>query len=232
MSLEMISSVLTEAVQCLLDTINMTSGMFDKRKRSQDGESLIEEMVRLVQIGNPVASSVQQQTPIRRTSHQRRASRLASMTLPVSKVSLSSHGPPISTRQILQPLPSSQILLRHLPSSVTSFTPFITPSPPPAVTNKLAAWRTSSIQLLREAVPSWLAGLLSVTDIWHVRSSLRDLLQNGEFESEIQAALEAEWGARVKNAWNDKLETLVQSAEVRVREAGEQIRTSDVGGES
>ncbi len=223
MSREAIGTTLTQAVQCLLDTAAITSAVFDRRKRSPEGDSLIGEMMRLVQVGVPV-SAPPPVTPMRRTSHQRRASRLASMSLPFPKIGISSTGLPVSTRQILQSLPSSQILLRHLPSSITAFTPFITPSPPPAVTEKIAAWRNSSTQLLRDAVPAWLAGLHSVIDIWHVRASLGSMLPNGDFENEIRAALEAEWGARVKDVWNDKLEALVRSSEERIRGAGEQIR--------
>lgn len=222
-SREVIASVLTEAIQCMLDTAITASSVFDKRKQSQEGESLIEEMVRLVQVGEPVTAPPQSAIPLRRTSHQRRASRLVSISLPFPKVDISSGSPPVSTRQILQSLPSSQILLRHLPNPITAFTPFITPSPPVAVSQKIAAWRETSTQILRDALPTWLTALNSVTDICHVRDSLRTLLHNGEYEAEIRVALEAEWGARVKDVWGDKLEHLVQSAETCVREAGEKI---------
>jgi len=226
MSHEAIGAVLTEAIQCLLDTVTAATAVFDRRKRTLHGESLIEEMVRLIQVGDPASTPAPPQQSPMRTSHQRRTSRLASMSLPFPKVSLSAHGPPVSTRQILQSLPSSQILLRYLPSSITAFTPFITPSPPPPVPDKILAWRNSSTQLVRDSVPSWLAGLNSVTDIWHLRVSLESLLSDGDFEIDLRAALEAGWGARVKDVWSNKLEELVRSAEIRVREAGEQIRVN------
>ena len=225
MSRDAIHAVLAEAVHCLLDTVTTAIRVFDRRKRSHNNESLIEEMIRLVQVGEPAAAPAPQALA-GRTSHQRRASRLASISLPFPKVELSGHGSPISMRQILRLLPSSEMLLRHLPTSITAFTPFIAPSSPPLLSDKLFAWRSSSTSSLRDALPSWLVRLQSVTDIWFVRKSIGSLLANGEFEGDIQKALEADWGARVTDVWSDKLEKLVESAETEVRQAGEQIRGS------
>ena len=225
MSRDAIYAVLAEAVHLLLDTVTTAIKIFDRRKSSHNSESLIEELIRLVQVGEP-ARAPAPQPPARRTSNQRRASRLASISLPVSKVELSGHGSLVSPRQILQLLPSSEMLLRHLPTTITAFTPFIAPSSHPLLSDNLASWRNSSTQTLRDALPFWLVGLQSVTDIWLVRKSIGSLLANGKFEKDIQEALEANWGARVKDVWNDKLGKLVQSAETEVRQAGEQIRVS------
>ena len=180
--------------------------------------------MRLVQVGEPAPKPLP--TPSsRRTSQQRRATRLASISVSSPIINLSDSDPPVTTRSILQSLPSSQILLHHLPSAITSFTPFIAPSRPPAIAEKLDAWQSASVQLIRKAVPPWLAGLGSVTDIWHVRSALGNLLATGDFEGKIREALDDEWMTRVKDVWTYKLDALVKSAETQVREAGEQIRT-------
>ncbi|WVQ78802.1 hypothetical protein IAT38_000893 [Cryptococcus sp. DSM 104549] len=221
---ESIAHVLTAAVQCLLETVVAARAIFEKRRQtSLEGESLIEEMLRLVQKGEG-APSGPHTTPVKQTSHQRRASRLVSISLPIPKPSPGANRPPVSAPQILQELPSSQILLRHLPTSITGFTPFITRSPPPALNEKLKAWQAASIELLREAVPSWLAGLKSVADIWEVRSAMEKLLGEGEFEGLIKEALEGEWEKRAREVWDERLEDVVREVETLARDGGEELR--------
>ncbi|KAK8861647.1 hypothetical protein IAR55_002470 [Kwoniella newhampshirensis] len=223
---EAIAGVLSDTVHCLSETVVAVRAVFEKRKTAtSDGDSLLEEMIRLVQKGE-AAPSVQNSTPIKQTSHQRRASRLVSISLPVPKISPSASRPPVSTPSILQALPSSQILLRHLPTSITGFTPFIAPSPPPSIAEKLSAWQSMSVDVLREAAPGWLSGLRSVTDIWHVRRSMNKLLSGGgDFETLIREALEGEWSSRVQKVWDERLEGLVRDAEVQIRDAGESVRS-------
>ncbi|WWD16437.1 hypothetical protein CI109_100863 [Kwoniella shandongensis] len=222
---EAIAGVLSDSIHCLLETVVAVQTVFEKRKiNTPTGDSLLEEMIRLVQKGEG-APLIQNSTPVKQNSHQRRASRLASISLPLPKLSPSSIRPPVSTPSILQGLPSSQILLRHLPTSITGFTPFITPSPPPAISDKLKAWQSSSIELLKEAIPGWLTGLRNVADIWHVRELLNKLLSGGgDFEKLILNALEGEWSTRVKQVWDERLEGLVRDAEVQIRDAGESVR--------
>ncbi|WVF65857.1 hypothetical protein IAT40_000594 [Kwoniella sp. CBS 6097] len=221
---ENISGVLTDAVHCLLETVVAVKAVFEKRKgRTLEGESMLEEMMRLVQKGEtPFSSS--QPPPARQNSHQRRASRLASISLPVPRLSPAANRPPVSAAQILQGLPSSQILLRHLPNSVTGFTPFISPSPTPSLSDKLDEWQKSTIVILQEAVPSWLGGLKSVSDIWAVRTSLGKVLLEGEFEKAIRNALEDQWGRRVSEVWDEKLRDLVSIAEKEIKSAGDKVR--------
>ncbi|KAK4690039.1 conserved oligomeric Golgi complex subunit 1, partial [Tremellales sp. Uapishka_1] len=234
---ESIKNVLVEATTCLLDTIAITKAIFEKRKRTQGDESVMEELIKAIQEGEAVA--VSHPMPTRQTSnsksHQRRASRLASMSLSFPQLKSSSPAP-VSTNQVLQSLPSSSILLRHLPNSITSFTPFITPSAPPALDDKLNAWQKSSIEITSQSMPSWLKGLNSVKDVWDVRSSLRSLLGDQGFENEIKEMLEGEWSDRVRVVWKERLEEVLAGAESKIRDAGEDIRRngpeSDVQPES
>jgi hypothetical protein len=227
---EAISTVLSDAVRCLLDTVDIARRVFATREKTGTKESLIEEMMRLVQVGEP--APVTQQAPVRRSSQQRRTSRMLSISLTMPQFNLSPDSPPISTPQVLQSLPSAQILLRHLPSSITGFTPFIASSSAPALADKLAAWQTSSTDLLREAAPSWLADLQSVSDVWRVRSSVVEVLQGDDLRQSIREALEDEWAARIRDVWDKRLEKLVNNAEAHVREAGELMRQNvdELGG--
>ena len=223
---EEISNVLAEAVKSLLETVSLVRAVFEKSNR-RDGESLLEEMERLVQIGEPVptSSKMRQDSGQRRTSHERRASRLASISIAMPRIPSSTTGPPVSSGQILQTLPSAQILLRYLPSSITAFTPFIAPTSASALNEKVAGWQRTAIGLLREAVPEWLASLHSVSDVWNLRHDLDVLLQDGELQSELKTALEQEWGRRIEAIWENKLDALIELVETKTREAGEEVRS-------
>ncbi|ORY24078.1 hypothetical protein BCR39DRAFT_548040, partial [Naematelia encephala] len=220
-----IGSVLSEAVLYLLETVALAHAVFDRRRGAGDGDSLLEEMIRAVQVGES-APPIIHSSPIRKSSHQRRASRLASISLPLPRPNYSVNSPSVSTARILQSLPSSQILLRHLPSSITGFTPFIAPSSAPDMTAKLSAWQKESTETLTSSVPAWLSGLSSVQDIWQVRAMLSKVLEHGAFEDQIRLALEDEWGKRVQEVWDDKLATLLRTSEDQIRESAEVVRSN------
>ena len=217
-----IGAVLAEAVKAVLDTVALARAVFDKRRGV---ESLIDEMQRLVQVGETVETpKVVGTINTRRTSHERRASRLASISIAVPKIAFSATGPPISSGQVLQNLPSAQILLRHLPTSITGFTPFIAPSTAPELDDKLSSWQASAIGLLREAVPGWLAAVHSVADVWKLRADLNALLADGELENDVKETLEQAWNGRVEQVWDERLKEAVELVETKTRAAGEEVR--------
>lgn len=188
-------------------------------------------MIRLVQ-KTETAPAMNNTPSSRRTSHERRASRLASISSPLPKLSFSSTASPVTASKVLQGLPSAQILLRHLPASITTFTPFITISAPPTVSSKLTDWRQTSTKLLAEAVPSWLTALQSIQDVWAVRSALVDGLAEGEFQSQIQSALASEWAERAKGIWTTKLDAIVNTAQAKVEEVVTSIQKGQAEEES
>jgi hypothetical protein len=147
-------------------------------------------------------------------------------------MSFSTTASPVTAQKVLQTLPSSQILLRHLPTSITAFTPFITPSPAPLVSKRLVEWRSSSTRLVSEAAPSWLAALQSIQDVWTVRSALVAELQSGDFQQEIQEALSSEWAGRAKGIWSTKLESIVDIARAKVEEGILALQTDPTVDES
>lgn len=226
-----IAKTLSEAVQSMLDTAQLARAVLDKRRKLSD-ESLVEELVRLVQKGEPAAASSSMQAT-RHASHERRASRLASISLPFQKLSNSSEGgPPVSAQKVIHPLPSSQILLQHLPTTITGFTPFIAPSTSPRVGDDLAVWQNSSTKLLADSVPSWLLEIESISEVWGVRATLEARLAAKDFEGDIRAALESQWVLRVKQIWETRLQAIVELARVKISEGAEEIRSGQaVAGE-
>lgn len=225
---QVVQTALANAAKAFLDTVALTRAVFDTPKRITDKESLLQEMVRLVQTGEPTVVNPAP-TPTRTTSHHlRRTSRLVSMSMNLPTVNLPANAkpPPISARQILSTLPSSQILLRHLPVAVTGFTPFIGPSSAPDLAAKLQNWARTATALMEEAVPAWLAGLSSVTDIWAVRAGLREVLADSEIGETIRRALEESWSVRIQAVWADKLESLLETAKTKVSDAVQAIQAS------
>lgn len=216
-----ISKVLTEAVNCLIETATLSTSVFDKR-RKLDNDSVLEEMIKLVQKAETVPQASQPMAA-RHTSHERRASRLASISSPLPNLGFTNTGSPVTAQKVLQAMPSAQILLRHLPSTITAFTPFITPSPLPNVAARLNDWRTTSTSALAEAVPSWLAALQSIQDVWSIRSTLITQLGQGDHQDQIRAALEHEWADRVKAIWSAKLDSIVDVAEEQLQQGVTQL---------
>ncbi|WWC88089.1 uncharacterized protein L201_002993 [Kwoniella dendrophila CBS 6074] len=261
-----ISNIITDSINLMLETVSSAKTVFDKshthtQSQTQLGpidrglkqeESLIEEMMRLIQKGEttlPSTTTNQSNLPpnSRKNSHQRRASRLASISIPrklstqnINGTNLSSINdkPPITSSEIIQNLPSSQILLRYLPNNVIGFTPFILTSISSSsssssvsgdsnLIDKLDSWQKQSINLLEESLPNWLKDLKNVKDIWIIRNSINELLSKSkedEFENSIKFALEDQWSIRVKQVWIEKLENLLQVTEKDIRDAGEKIR--------
>lgn len=222
---EDIAKLLRESVQCLLDAERLARAVFEPRRKA-DSESVIAEAIRLVQVGEEQPSSGPQ--PLRRATGQRRTSRL-SVSLPMPpRVPSGAGGPPVSVARVLPILPSFQILLRYLPPAVTSFTPFIAPSPAPSLDAKLGPWHASAMAILRESVPAWLDNLSSVADVWAVRDSTCQLLGQGNFQGEIRSGLDAEWSRRVQALWTAKLDSLVVSARTSIEESAKDIRAGKI----
>jgi hypothetical protein len=113
------------------------------------------------------------------------------------------------------------------------FTPFIATSELSDLDHRLKDWQTSAIRILTEHVPSWLASLNNVSDIWKLRKKLSQSQQGAEVETAITTALEDQWSQRIKQVWTSKLSNLLEESEVKVREACTQIKAvGDEYGES
>ena len=209
-----IDSSLSQAIKALLATVKLAEECFAPRSSK---DSQLSEMIRLVQRGEPLPPL---KTPNSSTStHHRRASRLASFSTPIPKVDISPHGPPISSARVLQDLPSHQILLRHLPNTITAYTPFIAPSSTPDISFRLKEWGSEVTQLLQDLLPPWLDQLHSVAQIWKTRSAVCSLLGQAELDRQITAAFEAESSRRIYVVWKEQLEGIVHTAETEIKAA-------------
>jgi hypothetical protein len=234
-----IVSTLGTAVRNLLSTVSSVQAIFGKAET----ESLIERLIRLVQIDSSMPT-ITAPAPLRRSSsntsgtHHRRASRLVSISLP-QKTSRGEEAP-ISTTDIISSLPSAQILLRHLPPAVLTYTPFLTPPTDARVDEKLRQWLGDAIQVLSEAAPRWLVDLTSVQAVWEVRTAMLALLSNhsdeegdgqGGMEKRIAETLEVQCVERIKGVWHADLRGIVQSTSVKVEGAVKDIteRGSEAG---
>lgn len=218
------TKAISEAVHVLLDAKTLAKSVFEKRFGA--GESILMESIKTIQVGEEMP--VAQTQPVATMGHRRRASRLASISLPLPPRTDLTPGekPPVSAARVIQSLPSSQILLRYLPPAVTGFTPVIPPAAAPPLKEKLGPWRSSAVDVLREMVPAWVQQLSAVSDVWAVRKSLRESLSDDEdFEAQIAQALESEWGSRVQEIWTTKLDTIVTSLSERLTTTAEQVRS-------
>lgn len=226
-----VGDILIQAVKTISNTGTLCRQALEKRRKATSSESMLEEMIRLIQVGEP--APIREPASKSTLTHNRRASRLASMSLPLPKLSFSSTGPPVSATRVIQDLPASQILLAHLPPSIVGFTPFIATSELSDLDHRLKGWQTSAIRILTEQVPSWLASLNNVSDIWKLRKRLSQSQQGAEIETAITTALEDQWSQRIKQVWTFKLSNLLEESEVKVREACTQIKAvGDEYGES
>ncbi|ORX35220.1 hypothetical protein BD324DRAFT_82122 [Kockovaella imperatae] len=218
-----IDKTLSESVSVMIATERLAQECFGLEGDAM--ESLLGKMIRLVQHGEPSQPARTPNPAAQSTVSHRRASRLASFSTPIQKVNISADGPPMSSARVLQDLPSHQILLRHLPSSIVSYTPFIAPSSTPDLKTSLSSWIKETTQLLQESLPVWFDGLSSIAEIWKTRCAICALLKESELETQIKNVLELESDKRIQAVWTNNLRELVTLAETQVRLALEQLRS-------
>lgn len=224
-------------------------GMMEGIEKGEDGEPADQPQHASLS-PHDVLGSLPPSTPTSKgdKTHQRRASRLASISAPFSlppPSSPSANGsfpaptaapdlpepPVISTPSLLLTLPSSPLLLRYLPPSVKSYTPFLSssPLPPSTLASQLATWLTTNTSLLQTAVEDLSASLPSVRAVWEVRDAVGKVLQGvdgleeGE-RSEMRSVLEAAWERRAKEIWEEKLVGMGKKLGEGVRERVEVIK--------
>ena len=222
-----VEHVLLQAVETMLETVRLVGEVFESRPNHTD--TLLNEMIRLVQIGEPIgpAKTVNSSSAI----NHRRSARLASFSSPLPVISPTGNGPPMSSPRVLQDLPSFQILLQHLPQTISGFTPFIAPSSIQSLPDILRQWTSSAIEMLRDLVPSWLRPLQSVRAIWATRATLHEILLSADLAQEIGSALEGQWSSRINEVWSEKLQHIVQIAKSVISAAVDEVmlRPADHG---
>jgi len=126
--------------------------------------------------------------------------------------------PLITTRGLIQTLPSSPLLLRYLPRGILDYTPYLlSPSAsPPALASALATWLREALQLLATALEGLVGQLTTVRAVWALRAEMSELLNSlvavePAEKAEVAAILSAAWDGRVRVIWERQLAGL-QSA--------------------
>lgn len=178
----------------------------------------------------------------RSAGQRRRDSRLASLSMPFSFPSspaagafvstpprapassddasahLSSTQPLITTRGLIQTLPSSPLLLRYLPRSILDYTPYLlSPSASsPALASALTTWLKEALHLLATALEGLVGQLTTVRAVWTLRAEMTTLLDSlvgvePAEKAEVASILSAAWDGRVRVIWDRQLAGL-QSA--------------------
>ncbi|KEP54956.1 Vps51/Vps67 protein [Rhizoctonia solani 123E] len=125
----------------------------------------------------------------------------------------------LTTPQILHSLPSSSLLLRFLPPSITGYTPYVsTDSDGLGVTKagetegELDGWLSNALEALATPARNWLGKLESVRAVWTVRAAVikGTLSLEGALETKnrLLGAVEAAFISRVSEIWESRLENI------------------------
>ncbi|CAE6454815.1 unnamed protein product [Rhizoctonia solani] len=125
----------------------------------------------------------------------------------------------LTTPQILHSLPSSSLLLRFLPPSITGYTPYVsTDSDGLGVTKaeetegELDGWLSNALEALATPARNWLGKLGSVRAVWAVRAAVikGTLSLEGALETKnrLLGAVEAAFISRVSEIWESRLENI------------------------
>ncbi|KDN48156.1 hypothetical protein RSAG8_03172, partial [Rhizoctonia solani AG-8 WAC10335] len=125
----------------------------------------------------------------------------------------------LTTRQILHSLPSSSLLLRFLPPSITGYTPYVSTDSGGLGATKveetegeLDSWLNNALEALAAPSRDWLSKLESVRAVWAVRTAIikgiLGLEGAPETKNRLLGAIEAAFISRVSEVWESRLETI------------------------
>ncbi|ELU45926.1 hypothetical protein AG1IA_00040 [Rhizoctonia solani AG-1 IA] len=125
----------------------------------------------------------------------------------------------LTTPQILYSLPSSSLLLRFLPPSITGYTPYVSTDAEGSDETKtgntegeLNGWLTAALEALALPARNWLNKLDSVRGVWTVRGAVVKgivaLEGTKETKDRLLGAIEAAFIGRVLEVWETRLESI------------------------
>ncbi|KAI5121815.1 hypothetical protein M0805_003251 [Coniferiporia weirii] len=128
----------------------------------------------------------------------------------------------LSTQALLSSLPNSNHFL-PLPPDIKSFRPFIDLKSPSSTVNqsvlnsKLRDWFNIAVGHVQESAGPWLARLITIKEVWEVRSSALGWLSasgallDKEDTKALRLLIDNVCRARVEDIWKDALEKLATS---------------------
>jgi hypothetical protein len=198
-----------DAISLLTKTIDRVHTIFGSSENSQGSMllTLLEEIQADATVGNPLVNVPASSAALYRSPSQ------SSATL--------AHKPPSSLGSILPTLPNAHLLLRYLPSQITSFTPFIDTSsarnelPSSTVNDRVDAWFDRDLQILLDSFRDILNQLKSARQVARVRDSVQGCLdQSGSASPEhvrdrLRSALREAMQRRLRDMYNEQLDQLV-----------------------
>lgn len=126
----------------------------------------------------------------------------------------------LTTESLINSLPNSNYFA-SLSSDIRSFKPFVdsdssvTVISPSALDQKLRAWFTSSLKHLESSTGPWLSRLLSVKEVWEIRTSIEDWLIGNSVLLDVQEInalsrfIEDLCGQRAEDIWKLALRNLL-----------------------
>ncbi|CAE7226482.1 unnamed protein product [Rhizoctonia solani] len=125
----------------------------------------------------------------------------------------------LTTPQILYSLPSSSLLLRFLPPSITGYTPYVSTSSDGSDAIKveeteveLDGWLNKALDALATPARNWLSKLESVRAVWAVRAAVvkgtLSLEGTPETKNRLLGAIETVFISRISELWDNRLETI------------------------
>ncbi|CAE6487218.1 unnamed protein product [Rhizoctonia solani] len=144
----------------------------------------------------------------------------------------------LTTPQILYSLPSSSLLLRFLPPSITGYTPYVsTDSDAPGATGaeetegELNDWLNNALEALATPARNWLSKLESVRAVWAVRMAVVKgtlaLEGTAETKNRLLGAIEAAFTSRVSEVWENRLENIEAGVKNALRRATTLLQDSN-----
>ncbi|CAE6517002.1 unnamed protein product [Rhizoctonia solani] len=195
-----------EVIKTFKSVIRLVAGTVATTRAIYGADGLLPQIITDIQMDttSPNVSSItsQSQLPV-------------SGTIPPS-VSISRN---LTTAQILHSLPSSSLLLRFLPPSITQYTPYVSTDPDGLGATKveetqgeLDGWLNTALEALATPARNWLSKLESVRAVWAIRAAVikgtLSLEGAPETKTRLLGAIEAAFVGRVSEIWENRLENI------------------------
>ncbi|CUA70290.1 Rootletin [Rhizoctonia solani] len=195
-----------EVIKTFKSVIRLVAGTVATARAIYGPDGLLPQIITDIQMDttSPNVSSIvsQSQLPV-------------SGTIPPS-VSISRN---LTTAQILHSLPSSSLLLRFLPPSITHYTPYVSTDPDGLGATKveetqgeLDGWLNTALEALATPARNWLSKLESVRAVWAIRAAVikgtLSLEGAPETKTRLLGAIEAAFVGRVSEIWENRLENI------------------------
>ncbi|KAJ1308534.1 hypothetical protein OPQ81_004235 [Rhizoctonia solani] len=145
----------------------------------------------------------------------------------------------LTTPHILHSLPSSSLLLRFLPPSITAYTPYVSTDSDGLGATKvdetereLNDWLNNVLETLATPARNWLSKLDSVRAVWAVRAAVvkgtLGLEGTPDTKDRILGAIETAFISRVSEVWENRLESIEVGVSNALRRATGLLEGSNV----